>query len=234
MVVLDKTGTITEGKPQVTDILPAQRVEVPSLLLVTASAEHASEHPLGQAIVARARQENLALLEVEQFENLPGRGIRAVMEGRTYHIGNRRLMEEVPVELGGFSQRADALADEGKTPMFISQEGKLLGIIAVADVVKESSATAIAAMKEMGLEVVMLTGDNQKTAAAIGRLVVTSVLAEVLPQDKAAKVKELQEQGKRWPWWGMVSTMLPLWLRRTSALPSAPAPMWPWKVPTLF
>ncbi len=198
VVVLDKTGTITEGKPQVTDILPAQRVEVPSLLLVTASAEHASEHPLGQAIVARARQENLALLEVEQFENLPGRGIRAVMEGRTYHIGNRRLMEEVPVELGGFSQRADALADEGKTPMFISQEGKLLGIIAVADVVKESSATAIAAMKEMGLEVVMLTGDNQKTAAAIGRLVgVTSVLAEVLPQDKAAKVKELQEQGKK-------------------------------------
>jgi len=198
VVVLDKTGTITQGKPQVTDILPAPGTDASSLLLVTASAEHASEHPLGQAIVARAREENLTLLEVEQFENLPGRGIRAVMEGRTYHIGNRRLMEEVAARLGEMAQPADALADEGKTPMFVAGEGKLLGIIAVADVVKESSAAAIASMKAMGLEVVMITGDNQKTADAIGRQVgVTSVLAEVLPQDKAAKVKELQEQGKK-------------------------------------
>ena len=198
VVVLDKTGTITEGKPQVTDVIPTERTQAQALLLAAASAEHASEHPLGQAIVARAREENLALLEVERFENLPGRGIEAVIGGRTYHIGNRRLMEEFRVELGDFAQRADALADEGKTPMFISDGDGLLGIIAVADVVKKSSAAAIAAMKEMGLEVVMLTGDNQKTAAAIGRLVgVNSVLAEVLPQDKAAKVKELQEQGKK-------------------------------------
>ncbi|HHY52464.1 MAG TPA: copper-translocating P-type ATPase, partial [Clostridiales bacterium] len=198
VVVLDKTGTITQGKPQVTDTLPALGTDASSLLRVTASAEHASEHPLGQAIVARAREENLALLEVEQFENLPGRGIRAVMEGRTYHIGNRRLMEEIAAQLGEFSQQADALADEGKTPMFVAEDGKLLGIIAVADVVKESSAAAIASMKAMGLEVVMITGDNQKTAAAIGRQVgVTWVLAEVLPRDKAAKVKELQEQGKK-------------------------------------
>lgn len=199
-VVLDKTGTITEGKPAVTDIVasPMSAISSVDLLTLVASAEAGSEHPLGQAIVEHARAEGYDLKAIDDFEALVGRGIRAEIDGRTLHVGNAALLDEIHVTLGDLQDQAHRLADDGKTPMYAVIDGKLEGIIAVADTVKPSSAGAIKKLHNMGIKVAMITGDNVRTAQAIARQVgVDVVLAEVLPQDKAAEVARLQESGER-------------------------------------
>lgn len=197
-IIFDKTGTITEGKPTVTDVLTIEGVEKNQLLQVTASAEKGSEHPLGQAIVRGAEEKSLEMLPMEHFESLTGRGIEAQMDGQTVLAGNRKLMEERNISLSALETESDRLAEEGKTPMYVALNGKLSGIVAVADVVKQSSRDAIRELHNMGIEVAMITGDNKKTASAIARQVgIDQVLAEVLPQDKSNEVKKLQAQGRK-------------------------------------
>ncbi len=197
-VILDKTGTITEGKPAVTDVLPAEGVDPETLLRLTASAEKGSEHPLGQAIVRGAQDKGLMLTTAQEFLSLTGRGIQATIDGQTVLAGNRKLMEEHGIALVTMETDGDRLAAEGKTPMYVAVNQALYGIVAVADVVKQSSRGAIRQLHDMGIEVAMITGDNQKTAAAIAKQVgIDRVLAEVLPQDKSGEVKKLQAQGRR-------------------------------------
>jgi Cu+-exporting ATPase len=204
-IVFDKTGTLTEGKPTVTDLLTAEGGDPEDLLLFTASAEKGSEHPLGQAIVAGAEGKGLALLPTDSFTSLTGRGIEAVVAGRTVLAGNRQLMAERGLPLTALAAASDQLAGEGKTPMYVAFQGsgatgglRLAGLIAVADVVKASSRAAVESLHRMGIEVAMITGDNQKTAAAIARqLGIDRVLAEVLPGDKADEVRALQAEGKK-------------------------------------
>ncbi|MDR1638815.1 MAG: heavy metal translocating P-type ATPase [Clostridiales bacterium] len=194
-VVFDKTGTITKGKPAVTDILS---LEPDKLLLFAASAEKGSEHPLGQAIVAMAQERGLQLWEPDSFNSITGRGIEAEIGGMKVLAGNSKLMAERGISLAQFKLESDRLAEEGKTPMYVAVDGELAGIIAVADVVKPSSKKAIKRLKKMGIETLMITGDNQKTAAAIAKQVgISKVLAEVLPQDKSNEVKKLQQKGKK-------------------------------------
>lgn len=197
-IILDKTGTITEGKPEVTDVIAAQGITEERLLQIAASGEKGSEHPLGEAIVRKAESEGVKLHDVENFLAIPGHGIEGTIGGVHVLIGNRKLMEDRNIQLGELASQADQLADEGKTPMYIGLDGALAGIIAVADVVKPSSAEAIRRLQSMGIEVVMITGDNGKTAEAIAKQVgIDGILAEVLPQDKAGEVKKLQEEGRR-------------------------------------
>ncbi len=196
-VVLDKTGTITEGRPVVTDILAQGAISEDALLQMAASAEKGSEHPLGEAIVRRAEDKGLAHLPLEGFTALPGRGIEARIGGRDVLLGNSALMEERGVGRAAFGGAADALAAAGKTPMFVAVDEAPAGIIAVADVPRPTSAEAIASLRGLGIEVVMITGDNRRTAEAIaGQVGVDRVLAEVLPHEKAAAVKKLQEEGR--------------------------------------
>lgn len=196
-IVLDKTGTITEGNPVVTDILTANGFDEVELLRISASAERGSEHPLGEAILAKAEEENLSLYVLDQFEAIPGHGIAASLTGKEILLGNRKLMNDRGIEIT-LEKDAKLLAEDGKTPMFVAIDNVFAGIIAVSDVIKVSSIEAIQTMKNMGLEVVMITGDNIRTAQAIGRKVgIERVLAEVLPEDKADEVKRLQEEGKR-------------------------------------
>ena len=196
-IVLDKTGTITKGEPSMTDVVARDGDEA-TVLRLAASVERGSEHPLGEAIVQGARARDLQLAEPTGFEALPGRGVRATVEGREVGLGNRRLMDERGYGLGELAAAAERLADDGKTPMFVVVDGAVRGIVAVADTVKEDSARAVAALKRLGLEVVMLTGDNERTAEAIARQVgVDRVLAEVLPEAKAVQVRALQAEGKR-------------------------------------
>jgi len=197
-IVLDKTGTITEGKPTVTDVLTTAGTQAEDLLRLAAAAEKGSEHPLGQAIVASAQAQGLELLKVDHFDSLTGRGIEARITGQIVLAGNRKLMDERGISLAALEAASDRLAGEGKTPMYVAVDGRLAGIIAVADVVKASSGAAIAALHKMGIEVAMITGDNKKTAAAIARQVgIDRVLADVLPQDKASEVKMLQSGGRK-------------------------------------
>jgi Cu+-exporting ATPase len=196
-IVFDKTGTITEGKPEVTDMITLPDYSREKLLMLAASAEKGSEHPLGEAIVRGAAKANLKLVPVESFISIPGYGIEVKIDGANILLGNRKLMNERNISLESLAAESDRLAEEGKTPMYIAQDGQLAGIIAVADVMKNSSARAIKKLHEMGIEVAMITGDNRKTAEAIARQVgIDRVLAEVLPQDKAAEVKKLQDQGR--------------------------------------
>jgi Cu+-exporting ATPase len=197
-IVFDKTGTITEGKPTVTDVLAAEDISKDLLLQLTASAEKGSEHPLGQAIVRGAGEAGLEILATEQFVSLTGRGIEARINGEDVLAGNRKLMDERNISLAGMEETSDRLAEEGKTPMYVALNGQLAGIVAVADVVKESSRAAIESLHKMGMEVAMITGDNKKTAAAIAKQVgIDRVLSEVLPQDKSSEVKKLQNEGKK-------------------------------------
>ena len=197
-VVLDKTGTLTQGKPRVTDVLPGGELDGGGLLTLAACLEGPSEHPLAAAVVEEAREKGLALSPVRDFSAVHGRGVRATLGGRTFLGGSRAMMEEAGADLGDFPEKAEALAAQGKTPLYFADEHKVLGLIAVADTPKPTSAAAVAAFRKLGLDVVMLTGDNQRTADAIGKeLGVTQVMAQVLPQDKERKVKELQEQGKK-------------------------------------
>lgn len=194
-VVLDKTGTITEGKPQVADLLVTAGVNREDLLRLAASAEKGSEHPLGAAIVREAEARKVELLPVESFTALPGYGIEVGIEGKTILLGNKKLMTEREITIT-LQAESDRLAEEGKTPMFIAVDHRLAGIVAVADVMKPSSKQAITQLYRMGLEVVMLTGDNRRTAEAIARQVgINRVMAEVLPQDKAGVIKRLQTEG---------------------------------------
>ncbi len=197
-VVLDKTGTITEGRPVVTDAVCQAGVREDELYAVAASLEALSEHPLARAIAEAARARGTALQKVTDFAQIPGRGLRGTIAGKTCLAGNAKLMEESGVagqDVGALHSR---MADEGKTPLFFAADGKLLGVIAVADVVKPSSRQAIADLRAMGLEVVMLTGDNRRTAEAIRRKVqVDRVVAEVLPEDKEREIRAIQQSGKK-------------------------------------
>jgi P-type Cu+ transporter len=167
-------------------------------LQLAASAEKGSEHPLGEAIVRGAEKQGLEIKQLDSFNAIPGHGIEVSIDGKQMLLGNRRLMVDRGISLEKLEEQSDKLASEGKTPMYISIENNLAGIIAVADVVKESSAKAIEKLHKMGIEVAMITGDNRRTAEAIAKLVgIDRVLAEVLPQDKASEVKKLQAEGKK-------------------------------------
>jgi Cu+-exporting ATPase len=197
-IVLDKTGTITKGEPSVTDVLETGKVRREEVLRLAASAEKGSEHPLGEAIVNKANEKELELGPSTDFNAIPGYGIEATIGGKKVLLGNMKLMKDRAISLGDMEQRAQDLSREGKTPMFLAVDRALAGIIAVADTLKENSRTAITALKQLGLEVVMLTGDNQRTAEAIARQVgVDRVLAEVLPEQKAKQVKALQGEGNK-------------------------------------
>lgn len=196
-IVFDKTGTITEGKPEVTDIVTANGVDETALLQLSASAERGSEHPLGEAIVNKAEEKNLEFFKVDRFEAIPGHGIEVLVQDKKLLLGNKKLMDDRNIEIM-LQNESDRLAEEGKTPMYVAINNKLAGIIAVADVMKSSSKRAIEILHGMGIEVVMITGDNRRTAEAIARQVgIDRVLAEVLPQDKANEVKKLQAEGKK-------------------------------------
>ena len=197
-VVFDKTGTITAGKPAVTDLIAVPGMEPDKLLQITASAEKSSEHPFGRAIAAGAEEKGLALLKAESFDSVTGRGIEARINGQAVLAGNRKLMDEREVSLLALEAASDRLAGEGKTPMYVAIDGTLAGIIAVADVVKESSRAAITELHKMGIETAMITGDNQKTAIAIANQVgIDKVLSDVLPQDKSGEVRKLQAEGRK-------------------------------------
>lgn len=197
-IVLDKTGTITKGHPAVTDILTAPGIDEAELLGLAASLEQASEHPLAEAIVECAKSRSIRLEKASDFEAVAGQGVTGSVGGRTVLAGNRKMMKARQVDTAGLEKQGEAFAEEGKTSLYIAGEGRLLGILAVADPVKETSAQAIRELEQMGLSVVMLTGDHEKTAKAIQRkLGISRVVAEVLPQDKEREVRRLQEEGHK-------------------------------------
>jgi Cu+-exporting ATPase len=197
-VVLDKTGTITKGKPELTDVIPANFIDVNELLSLVGAAEKNSEHPLAEAIVAGVLARKISFPQAEAFEAVPGYGIRAVVMGRELLVGTRRLMALSHVDIEEALKPMSRLEEEGKTVMLVSVNGRYAGLIAVADTVKETSKHAITRIQELGLEVVMVTGDNERTAKAIAKQVgIRKVLAEVLPEGKAAEVRKLQQQGHK-------------------------------------
>ena len=196
-IVFDKTGTITEGKPKVTDIITTDYSK-DEILIIAASAEKGSEHPLGEAIVREAEERGLEFKGIENFDAIPGHGIKVNIENKTILLGNLKLMKENYIEVGSLGKESDRLANEGKTPMYIAIDNKLEGIVAVADTVKASSKEAIENLHNMGIKVAMITGDNKKTAEAIAKQVgIDIVLSEVLPEDKANEVKKLQGENKK-------------------------------------
>jgi Cu+-exporting ATPase len=196
-VVLDKTGTITEGKPKVTDILTTDKLTEEELLTLVASVERGSEHPLGEAIVEAAKERELSLVDPDSFEAIPGHGLMAKLNDQQILIGNIKLMNDKGIEIKHLIEKADDLADQGKTPMYVAVDQEFAGIIAVADTLKKNTVTAIRALKQMNIEVIMLTGDHQRTAQAIAREAgIENFVAEVLPEHKAEEVKKLQQEGK--------------------------------------
>ncbi len=197
-VVLDKTGTITEGAPKVTDCIVAAGQNETDFLQKAASLEHSSEHPLAEAIVAYAKRKNISLKSVSDFGAEAGQGVYGSVEGKKILAGNRRMMDANGIELGVLAQKGENAAEQGKTPLYFACDGKAMGLLCVADVVKPTSAQAIKEFEKMGIEVIMLTGDNKKTAEAIrSQLSITRAVAEVLPQDKEQEVRKLQEAGKK-------------------------------------
>ncbi|MGO1713209.1 MAG: heavy metal translocating P-type ATPase, partial [Senegalia sp. (in: firmicutes)] len=196
-IVFDKTGTITEGKPKVTDIITTNEYSEDELLKIAGAAEKGSEHPLGEAIVREAEKRKLIFNEVEKFNAIPGHGIEVMIQGKDILLGNKKLIDDRNIGIT-LQDESDRLANEGKTPMYIAINEKLAGIIAVADTVKENSMEAIKKLHEMNIEVAMITGDNKRTANAIAKQVgIDIVLAEVLPEDKAEEVKKLQNKDKK-------------------------------------
>lgn len=197
-IVLDKTGTVTEGKPTVTDILPAADVTAADLLRCAASLEKLSEHPLGAAIVREAESRGIALENISEFSQLQGLGIEGEIDGSRYAVGNAKMLHERGLGDRPLAQTGEQLAREGKTPLYCLRGKSLLGLLAVADVIKPSSRQAVAELEEMGLDVILLTGDNARTAETIARQAgISRVIAEVLPQDKEREIRRLQEQGKK-------------------------------------
>ncbi|HOM83275.1 MAG TPA: heavy metal translocating P-type ATPase [Armatimonadota bacterium] len=197
-IILDKTGTLTRGEPWVTDIIPAGGVDSTELLRLAASVERGSEHPLGEAVVREAQAQGLALAPAQEFEALPGRGVRARVDERALWLGSPRLLAERGLELGPLGEAVRRLTEAGKTPLCVADEDRVLGVLAVADTLKPGAAEAVARLRQMGLEVVLLTGDNRRTAEAVAREAgIDRVLAEVLPGEKAEEVRRLQAVGKR-------------------------------------
>jgi Cu+-exporting ATPase len=197
-IVFDKTGTITEGKPKVTDVVVTNGIAPNVLLQLAASAEKGSEHPLGDAIVKGAEEKGLEFKKLDSFNAIPGHGIEVKIDGKNILLGNRKLMVDRNISLEKLEETSNRLAGEGKTPMYIAIDSKIAGIIAVADTVKENSKKAIDKLHGMGIEVAMITGDNKRTAEAIAKQVgIDRILAEVLPQDKANEVRTLQAEGKK-------------------------------------
>jgi Cu2+-exporting ATPase len=197
-VVFDKTGTLTRGEPQVVAIELADGISEDELLRLVASAETESEHPLAEAIVSAAKERSLELAHAESFEALPGHGARAVVAGKRLEIGNARLLELDGISLDGLGEKADALAEEGRTVVHVGIDGRVAALIAIADAPRETAHEAVAALAEQGVRAVMLTGDNEQTARRIaGEVGIDEVIADVLPGDKAAKVRELQAQGRK-------------------------------------
>ncbi|MFY4749062.1 heavy metal translocating P-type ATPase [Aliarcobacter butzleri] len=197
-VVIDKTGTITEGKTQVTDIFTNEKITQDKLLQLCATIEKNSEHPLADAILKKAQEKAIELLNATDFEALNGLGIKAKVEDRVFYIGNKKLLDSKNIFLDLFYENSEKLANEGKTPIFIADENEVLGLIAISDVVKPTSKDAILEFEKMGLEVIMLTGDNYKTANAIAKQInINNVIAEVLPQDKEKEIQKLQSLGKK-------------------------------------
>ena len=195
VVVLDKTGTLTTGQPSVANLIAVLGSE-DELLKLAASAERGSEHPLGEAIVRAAREQGIALDDVKDFEAIPGQGVQARVNGNTVALGNAALMEAKGLHLDGLDTRAVEMSNQGKTPIFVASDGVVIGAIAVADTLKQEATEVVSRLHDMGMEVIMLTGDSQRTAEAVaGRLAVDRVIAQVLPQNKADVVKELQRQG---------------------------------------
>jgi P-type Cu+ transporter len=193
--VLDKTGTITKGRPELTDVLPLTGFTEEELLHLAAVADRRSEHPLAEAIVKGAQARGIEVEEPEAFQAIPGHGVEAVAKGRRVSVGNQKLMERAHVPPEAFSEAAERLAQAGKTPMFVAVDGHAAGVIAVADTIKEDAVIAIRALQTMGLEVVMMTGDNTRTAHAIAQQVgIQHVLAEVLPEEKTRQVEKLQQE----------------------------------------
>lgn len=197
-VVIDKTGTITEGRTQVTDIFTSEKITQDKLLQLCATIEKNSEHPLSDAILKKAQEKEIELLSTTDFEALNGLGIKAKVEDRLFYIGNKKLLDSKNLSLDLFYENSEKLANQGKTPIFIADENEVLGLIAISDVVKPTSKDAILEFEKMGLEVIMLTGDNYKTANAIAKQInINNVIAEVLPQDKEKEIQKLQSLGKK-------------------------------------
>lgn len=197
-LIVDKTGTLTVGKPQLTDTLAVAGTDESELLRLAASLERGSEHPLAEAIVSAARAQNVKLSDAKSFEAVTGKGVRGEIDGRNVALGNAAMMDELRVDRTELIAQADALRDEGKTAMFVAVDGKLAGLVAVADPVKETTAEAITALHAEGFKVVMVTGDNARTAQAVaGRLGIDEVRADVLPDQKAEIVRELQASGSK-------------------------------------
>ncbi|MDO0823497.1 heavy metal translocating P-type ATPase [Desulfosporosinus nitroreducens] len=195
-VVFDKTGTLTKGEPSVTDVFATEGFDRDDILALAAVTEKPSEHPLGEAIVRGAKGEGLSVGDADDFEAIPGHGVRATYQGQTILLGNRRLMQQQNIDIGNLSEKMEQLEEEGKTAMLMAVDNKAAGIIAVADILKENAKVAVERLQQMGVQVAMITGDNQRTAEAIARQVgIKTVLAEVLPKDKAAEVIKLQEKG---------------------------------------
>jgi Cu+-exporting ATPase len=197
-IVFDKTGTITEGKPKVTDVVVVNGITENELLQLAASAEKGSEHPLGEAIVKGAEEKGVEFKKLDSFRAIPGHGIEVEIDGNKMLLGNKKLMTLSNISLENLEETSHKLAGEGKTPMYVTINGAIAGIIAVADTVKENSKKAIEKLHEMGIEVAMITGDNKRTADAIAKQVgIDRILSEVLPEDKANEVKKLQAEGKK-------------------------------------
>lgn len=197
-IVLDKTGTITEGKPSLTDVITANGFSEKDVLGLSASVEKSSEHPLAEAIVNGAKDKAFVLSDADNFNAVPGHGVEANVNNHKVLLGNLKMMKKYSIALNSLEEKSSKLADEGKTPMFVAIDGKSAGIVAVADVIKKDSKDAIAQLKKIGLEVVMITGDNKRTANAIAKQVgIDRVLSEVLPEDKAFNVQKLQNEGKK-------------------------------------
>ncbi|MDE6150124.1 MAG: metal-transporting ATPase, partial [Ruminococcus sp.] len=197
-VVLDKTGTVTEGKPVVTDVITIEGITETQLLSSAYPLEKSSSHPLSNAVCEYAESNFNLSAKCSNYNEIQGKGVSATVDGKTVLAGNLRFMLENNIDITALSQQSQSLANNGKTPLFFSRGGKLLGIIAVADTVKNTSKNAIAQMKNMGMKVIMLTGDNQRTANAIQEQIQADhIIAEVLPQDKEAEIRRLQEQGEK-------------------------------------
>jgi Cu+-exporting ATPase len=197
-IVLDKTGTLTVGKPALTDTVPQPGWTADTLLQYAASVEARSEHPLAAAFLTAAREQDLPVGDVADFESVTGQGVRGRVDGHPILVGTHRLLTDAGIDITALRPIADALADDGKTAVYVAIDGRPAGVLAVADTIRPDAPAAIAALQELGIDVHMLTGDNPRTAAAIARQAgITHVLAEVLPEHKAAEIQRLQAAGQR-------------------------------------
>lgn len=196
-VVMDKTGTLTKGEPEVTDVV-TDGIDASRLLALVAAVERESEHPLARAVVTEAERRGVPVLRAEGFESVPGHGALAVVDGHRVIVGNRRMMERDGIDLGDLAARRTELAQGGRTAVIVAVDGRAAGLVAMADAPRPTAAPAVAELRRLGADVVMLTGDNEATARRIGAMLgVTTVIADVLPGDKASKVAELQAQGRK-------------------------------------